>query len=149
MERWGFERIIKWLKESDIHFILCHMHQGRKFPYQWDCTQFLLNLRDLDYHLGFPMGESLSCPIFTQNKLNYLSAIRTRTNYTLPIQLNSLDDYTDHDKMLIFASESEILQWEDVDEIEHELNKITKRCNEAGTSSILTVMQSLSATQCR
>ena len=48
--RWGFERIIVWLKESDIHFILCHMHQGRKFPYQWDCTKFLLNLRDLDYH---------------------------------------------------------------------------------------------------
>ena len=71
---------------------------------------------DLDYHLGFPMGESLSCPIFTQNKLNYLSAIR----------LKSLDKYTDHDKMLIFASESEILQWSNVDDIEYELNKITK-----------------------
>ena len=35
--------------------------------------------------------------------------------------------------MLIFASESEILQWSNVDEIEYEINKISKKCKEAGT----------------
>lgn len=27
---WGYKDIIEWLKGSNIHFILCHMHQGIK-----------------------------------------------------------------------------------------------------------------------
>ena len=86
--------IITWLRESDIHIILCHMHQGKKHQI-WDCLGLNLALFRLDNHLGFPMAELLSCPIFTQNKLNYLSALRDsdRINFTLPISLKSLQKY--------------------------------------------------------
>lgn len=129
MKRWGFVEIIEWLKESDIHFILCHMHQGRK-QQQWDCTQLYLNLMDLQYHLGFPMAESLCCPIFTQNKLNYLSAV-THINFTLAIELQSLQLYTDHQKRLIFPSDSVVFQWSDCNQIINELTRYTRRCKES------------------
>ena len=35
-KQWGYSEIITWLRESDIHIILCHMHQGKKHQI-WDC----------------------------------------------------------------------------------------------------------------
>ena len=84
--RWGPHDFINWLLESDAHFIITHLHQG--IP-KWDINEILDALGRLYYHLGFPTGQQLFCPIFTQNKLKYLvclpSFMRTPT-LALPIK---------------------------------------------------------------
>ena len=53
---WGIKEIIDWLLESDIHFILNHMHQGMKGT---DCRIVDPNIQRLYHHPGFPTGEEL------------------------------------------------------------------------------------------
>lgn len=128
--KWGFTEIVEWLKTSDVHFILCHMHQGKKHE-TWDCIELYIKLLELDYHLGYPMAEVLSCPIFTQNKINYLSALREsdRINFTLPVALRSFYDYSSDERHLVLNAGCKILTWRNCDQIIDELQRV---CNEAG-----------------
>ena len=89
----GFKQndIFTWLLDSNVHFILCHMHQGQKLEGPWNCSQYIQNLRKFDYHLGYPMIENLGCPIFTQNKIIYIFALADRTNYTLAISMKNIE----------------------------------------------------------
>ena len=41
----------------------------------WDATEYLQNLSLLDNHIGIPMAEQLHCPMFTQNKIEYIQAL--------------------------------------------------------------------------
>lgn len=129
-KKWGQAEIIEWLKGSDIHFILCHMHQGIKHT-RWDCFKLCIDLMELDFHLGFPMAEHLCCPIFTQNKLNYLSALRDadRISYTMAIELSSFRTYSRHQQMLVFPFDSIVFQWNNCEEIIYDLQQ---NCQEAG-----------------
>jgi hypothetical protein len=67
------EDIIHWLSLGDIHFILTHIHQGI-------CSinaekLYSMLYRELRIHPGFPLEESLRCPVFTQDKFVYLDAL--------------------------------------------------------------------------
>lgn len=129
--KWQYSDIISWLKQSDVHIIMCHMHQGVKH-FLWDCLGLYIDILDLENHLGFPMAENLVCPIFTQNKLNYLSALQAydKTNFTLSIELESIKKYSKRQRKLVFPTESKIFKWNDVSEI---IDELRNTCKEADT----------------
>ena len=69
---WSPSDFIDWLLESDVHFIITHIHQGIK---SWNCEELLHELGRLYNHAGFPYGQQLFCPVFTQHKLKYLMCL--------------------------------------------------------------------------
>lgn len=86
---------VDWLLDSHIHFLLCYVHQGLE-SFGWDVTDIIEELQRLKYHEGFPNGEQLSCPIFTQDKMRYLQLIphHTLKSYAivLPKDSGEVDD---------------------------------------------------------
>lgn len=77
---WTESMLVDWLLASDIHIIACHPHQGTK-GFNWDVTVLYGELARLDGHIGFPRGSQRECPIFSQDKYEYISAV---PNYTIP-----------------------------------------------------------------
>lgn len=72
--------IVDWLLDSDIHFILGHLHQGIISPHvgltettvKWNADDMKKQLLRLSTHPGFPSGDNLSCPIFLQVTFSYI-----------------------------------------------------------------------------
>ena len=83
--RWSPFDFVDWLKNSDIHFILTHPHQGID---TWDCREVYLALQTLSTHLGFPTGRQLDCPVFKQDKLSYVLPLSDITIPTFRINLD-------------------------------------------------------------
>jgi hypothetical protein len=83
---WRIVEIVDWLLEADIYFILNHIHQGMN---DIDCRSININLQRLYHHPGFPNGERLSCPIFQQDKFNYIRSIPLESIPTLKIEFES------------------------------------------------------------
>ena len=77
---YGPHDLVNWLLKSDIHFIITHIHQGMR---HWDCYIVRQSLKKLKYHVGFPSGEELDCPFFTQDKYAYLSILPDICNPSL------------------------------------------------------------------
>jgi hypothetical protein len=86
--------LIDWLLGSHVHFILGHIHQGIVSQRDWHMDDLRRQLVRLKFHSGFPNGEKLQCPIFTQNKIRYIKAIKELANPTLAIVLREDFDYT-------------------------------------------------------
>ena len=63
-----------WLLNTDIHFILCHPHQG--LVHKWKPNDIYKNITLLKNHFGFPFRSQLLCPVFTQNKYDYIYAVK-------------------------------------------------------------------------
>ena len=71
--QWLPKQLIDFLLDSDLHFILTHIHQGLTSKnIGWIIPSLMKHLKRLKYHKGFPMSESLFCPIFTQDKIKYV-----------------------------------------------------------------------------
>ena len=84
--------VIDWLLRSDIHFIICHLHQ-HTMP-DWDITELITQYKRLETHNGFPTAENLRCPVFTQNKLKYLELIdQNAINNTFAMPLANYSAY--------------------------------------------------------
>jgi hypothetical protein len=83
---WTEAMLVDWLLAGDIHIIACHPHQGTN-GFNWDVTVLYAELARLDGHIGFPRGAQCKCPIFSQDKYEYLSAVPSYTNPTLKIPL--------------------------------------------------------------
>ena len=76
--KWLPKHLIDNLLDSDMHFILTHIHQGLTAKnIGWLIQPLLDNLERLKYHPGFPNGKNLQCPIFTQDKMKYIKAIKS------------------------------------------------------------------------
>jgi hypothetical protein len=59
------------LLAADIHIIPTHLHQGmlaKGGTDTWNMENILQNIERLRYHLGYPCGMHLDCPVFSQNK---------------------------------------------------------------------------------
>jgi len=68
--------LIDWLLESNIHFIITHINQGRSsHGLIWCMRDMLEQLNRLYYHAGFPNGQQLMCAVFTQNKGEYMNKL--------------------------------------------------------------------------
>ena len=85
--KWTPEQLINWLSTSDIHFVVTHFHQGLD-NFGRSIEELYCGLKQLINHRGFPNLKQLKCPIFTQDKLNYLRALpKEITLPTIPIYL--------------------------------------------------------------
>ncbi len=89
---WGPKELIEWLLGSNVHFILTHIHQGLE-SCQWDIAVLYEQVQRLRYHPGFPSGAQLQCPIFTQDKFEYISSVPELCNHTLSIELTADGNY--------------------------------------------------------
>lgn len=84
--------LVDWLLGSHIHFVITHPHQG------WHTTatnveELYDEFSRLKYHPGFPMGVQLKCPIFTQDKWNYLQHLPSiMTSCKILIAEDTVDD---------------------------------------------------------
>jgi hypothetical protein len=86
---WTPKHFVDWLLESHVHFILSHVHQGLE-RLQWNLVDLMEELKRLRYHKGFPNGHNLECPIFTQDKYEYLRSVPSITNPTLRIEITEV-----------------------------------------------------------
>jgi hypothetical protein len=84
--------IINWLLEGDIHFIISHIHQG---IVNINMNKLYASIMKLHDHPGFPVGDSLQCPVFTQDKYKYLSILMSKglCNPTLKVDFLPIMDY--------------------------------------------------------
>lgn len=87
-DRMSEEDFVDWLAACDCHFIIAHPHQGIIFHMNWNATDLERELLRLYDHPGFPTGESLKCPVFLQNKFEYLKHLDSYRNPTLRIPLS-------------------------------------------------------------
>ena len=92
VRKWTPMELMLWLRDSDIHFILTHPHQGHP---QWSVPEVYAAIQILKGHAGFPSDQQLDCPIFLQHKYDYLLAIRHIVNPTIAIQLPVVEKVVD------------------------------------------------------
>lgn len=71
-KKWTIKEFIDWLLDCDLHFILTHIHQGVANHLDWNMVDLYHSLLRLQAHNGFPNGTNLQCPMFTQDKYEYL-----------------------------------------------------------------------------
>jgi len=85
--------LVDWLLDSDIHIILSHLHQGSSGQNEqqlgWNMDELARQVSRLRDHVGFPTGHHLECPVFTQNKYEYLKAVPRYVNPSLRVQLST------------------------------------------------------------
>lgn len=72
---------VDWLLGSHIHLITTHIHLGVR-GFDWSMRDVNLELERLKSHVGFPSGDKLNCPIFTQDKFRYLSVLAPQEKMT-------------------------------------------------------------------
>jgi hypothetical protein len=96
-EGWTQTNLINWLRDADIYIIICHVHQGfGHAPLMWNPVEFYDELyRTLKDRRGFPSGEQLRCPVFTQDKVRYLSALDGLVNPTRIVPIIEDFDYAE------------------------------------------------------
>lgn len=83
---WTPAQTVAWLLEADIHFVLCHVHQGLD-ALRWNMKDLEDQLMSLREHDGFPCKDYLKCPVFLQDKYAYLLSLVEMINNTLRITL--------------------------------------------------------------
>jgi hypothetical protein len=87
--KWKPKDIIDWLIDSDVHFVLTHIHQGLD-QLNWNMSELYNNEVDqrLLKHKGFP--ETL-CPIWIQAKFDYILALldEDMVNKTLKVDIRN------------------------------------------------------------
>lgn len=120
--KWSQYQIFDWLYNSKMHVILCHMHQGKKYNNNgvWDVTDYLLNLSNLDSHLGIPMGEQLSCPMFCQNKMDYICALGDMAISSLFVAMKNFYFHENQSPgltNLIYSDKAKIFKWKNTADI--------------------------------
>ena len=92
-------QLVDRLLNCDVHFILSHIHQSlldRNIG--WRIDDLLANLERLKFHPGFPYGEQLSCPVFTQDKYQYISQIAGYSIPTMKVPIVESTKYPDNFK---------------------------------------------------
>ena len=79
---WGPEDLTNAILGCDIHFILCHPHQGNvarsqaRRPGAWSVKNIYAQVSMWKYQLGFMNGKYIICPVFTQDKRRYIEAAK-------------------------------------------------------------------------
>jgi hypothetical protein len=87
-KNWLPKDLIDYLLDSDLHFILTHIHQGlTSQKIGWLIEHVQEHLIRLKYHPGFPTGNQIKCPIFTQDKYEYIKAIQPNSIPTYILEM--------------------------------------------------------------
>ena len=94
--KWTPKQFVDWLLQSNIHFILAHVHQSLLLHnLMWDMREALSHFQRLKFHTGFPTGDQLRCPVFTQDKIVYLKCLGEFANNTLTVPLAEDGEFTE------------------------------------------------------
>ena len=64
--------VINWLLGGNIHFIIGHIHQG---IVNINMNKLYTAIMKLQHRPGFPVGDNLQCPVFTQDKYTYRTCL--------------------------------------------------------------------------
>jgi hypothetical protein len=92
-------QLVDRLLNADVHFILSHIHQSLlNRNIGWRIDDLLTNLERLKFHKGFPCGEQLSCPVFTQDKYQYINQIAGYSIPTMKVPIVESTKYPDNFK---------------------------------------------------
>ena len=91
---WSPKELVDWLLDCDVHFIITHIHQGLE-DMHWRMNELYEEVQRLHKHAGYPNGQHLRCPIWTQDKYDYLVALsaENKCNPTVRIELVENMDY--------------------------------------------------------
>ncbi len=107
---WSPEDLVDWLLGGHIHFVITHVHQGLVVKelgdYGWNMVDLYAQINRLKLHNGFPSHNNLGCPVFTQDKYEYIRACPEVCIPTIRIELIDYDqeykkDYTSNIKRYI------------------------------------------------
>ena len=86
--KWQPDQLMDWFLRSHCHFILAHIHQSLLLhKLVWDMDFACQQYKRLKYHNGFPSGDQLSCPVFTQDKIKYIEDLDNLAVKTMTIHL--------------------------------------------------------------
>jgi hypothetical protein len=88
---WTCSKLVDWLLEGTIHFILCQgLHSN--MMNLWGTTKCYEQTLRLEFHPGFPSGNKLRCPAFNGFKWHYLAALHDMCLPTFKVLLNVAPD---------------------------------------------------------
>jgi len=93
--KWQPRQFVDWLANAHAYFMLGHVHQSlRLHNLFWYMPEALSEYQRLTYHRGFPSGEQLRCPVFTQDKYAYIKVLGKLAIKTLTIPVTEGGQYT-------------------------------------------------------
>jgi hypothetical protein len=88
--KWQPKQFCDWSLHSHAHMWLAHVHQSlRLHNLVWDMKVAVAQFQRLRYHTGFPSGDQLRCPIFTQDKIKYIRYLGDLAISTMTIPLTA------------------------------------------------------------
>ena len=94
--KWQPDELMKWAMRSHCHIFIAHIHQSLLLhKVVWDMDFACQEYRRLKYHNGFPTGDQLRCPVFTQDKIKYIEDLGTLAVKTMTVPLTKDGNY-DH-----------------------------------------------------
>ena len=94
--KWQPYQFCNFLLHSHCYFMLAHPHQSLLLhQLLWYMPEALAEYNRLKYHNGFPSGEQLRCPVFTQDKIEYIKRLGDLALPTLTVPLDEEGMYTD------------------------------------------------------
>jgi len=86
--KWQPNQFVEWFLHAHIHGIIAHSHQSLfTHNLMWNMSEALAQFQRLRYHAGFPTGDQLRCPVFTQDKIDYIRCLGELaiTTITVPV----------------------------------------------------------------
>ena len=93
--KWQPTQFVDWFMFANAYFILGHVHQSlRLHNLLWYMPDALSEYKRLTYHTGFPSGDQLRCPVFTQDKYAYIKALGDLAIKTLTVPVTEGGVYT-------------------------------------------------------
>ena len=94
--KWQPDQLMDWSLKCHCHFFIAHIHQSLlRHNLVWDMDFACRQYNRLRYHPGFPSGDQLRCPVFTQDKIKYINDLDTLAIKTMTIPLTEDGTY-DH-----------------------------------------------------
>ena len=98
---WTCHNFFDHLLAADIHIISTHLHQGliaKGGLGTWHMLNILNNIQRVKSHLGVPSGRYVDCPVATQDKMRYYTALQPLGLCAPTIQVDiSLEEFLPND----------------------------------------------------
>ena len=89
------KQFVDWYLYAHAYFFLAHIHQSLfNHNLVWDMKEAVAEFQRLRYHNGFPSGEQLRCPVFTQDKIKYIRCLGDLAINTMTVPLTADGTYT-------------------------------------------------------
>lgn len=92
--KWQPHQFVEWFLHSHVHVIIAHSHQSLfNHNLMWNMSEALAQFQRLRYHAGFPTGNQLRCPVFTQDKIDYIRCLGELAVTTITIPVTECGNY--------------------------------------------------------